>query len=304
MLQKTISILLALILTLSLAACGSQSAAPTEPGPTDSVQDQLTETTQATQPPAITFRETVLVDNETCLFKITAIEDDSIWGYTLKAYLENRSQQNLMFSLNGTSVNGFMCDPFWAAEVTPGMKANEEISFSDTALSECGITSITDITSTLVIYDADNYSGEYLVSETFTLYPMGQEAVQPYVRTAVEGELVLFDNDSAAMIVTGTKNDSIWGYSLTVYLENRTDKALMFSASDVSVNGFMCDPYWATEVTPGKRAITTISWLPGTLEDNGITDVESIVMPITVYDPANWMADPILEETFTIQPKF
>lgn len=305
MMKQILSLVLAVLMLVSLSACAGETVpADTTPTGESTPTTQSSETTQPTAAPAISFRETVLVDNDICTFTIKSIENDPLWGYTMKAFLENKSGQTLMFSVEGASVNGFMCDPFWAAEVTPGMKANEDISFSESALAEIGVTDVTEISFTLHVYDSENYTGDYLVSEAFTLYPMGEEAVEPFVRTPAENEIVLFENENAAMIVTGQKDDPIWGYTLTVYLENRTDKNLMFSASDVSVNGFMCDPFWATEVAPGKRAITTISWLTDTLAESGITEVESITLPITVYDADDWMADYILEETFTVNPQF
>ena len=104
------------------------------------------------------------------------------------------------------------------------------------------------------------------------------------------------------MIVTGVDTESIWGYALDVYLENRTDDSLMFSASDVAINGFMCDPYWAVEVAPGKKCYTQITWSESDLTENGISQVETILLPIRVYDSEDWLAGDLLAETFTLTP--
>ena len=297
--QKFTALILSLILALSCAACGDTEA------PVSS-QPPAAETTLPSEPTAApesyVFPETVLEDTEELLFSITALEDDPLWGYTMKAYLENRGSRELMFSLDLVSVNGFMCDPFWAATVAPGMKANEEIRFLSTDFQRNGITKPTEIRFTLRIYDANDYTSGALLSKEFTVYPQGEEAVEDFIRTPVAGETVLFENEYAALIVTGTQEDTVWGYGLNVYLENRTDKNLLFSAEDVSVNGFMCDPYWSTTVAPGMRSNTTISWFEETLADNQITEVESIIMTISVSDGDNWMADPLFRETFTVNP--
>lgn len=63
-----------------------------------------------------------------------------MWGYTLKAQLENKStEKTYMFSVESASINGVQCDPMFASEVAAGKKANEEINFSTDTLEENGI---------------------------------------------------------------------------------------------------------------------------------------------------------------------
>lgn len=301
--KKIAFMLLAASVMLTLAACGNGSDNAAQPTPTNGepvATQQTAAPTEAAQ--QIVFEETVLVDNENCTFKITAIDADNSWGYTLKTFLENKTDLELMFSLTNVSVNGFMCDPFFATTVTSGMKANEEISFSSDSFSRNDIEDVTDITFTLNVYDNNNWTADHLVTEVITLYPMGKEAVQPYSRTAEEGEIVLFDDEKCTMIVTGFDPENPWGYTVNVYLENKTDKNLMFSVSDASVNGFMCDPFWAQTVAAGKRSNTAISWSESDFENNGITEVESLTLPISVYDADNWSGSYLIEDTFTVNP--
>lgn len=302
--RKTAFFALAASLMLSLAACSGKSDGGTQATPsTGEVSTAAPETTAPDEAAdQIVFEETVLVDNENCTFKIVAVEDDSFAGYTLKAYLENKTDLDLTFSISNASVNGFMCDPFWAATVTAGMKSNEYISFAEESLSQNGIAQVTDICFTLNVYDSNDWAADYLVKEEFTIYPMGEEAVESYTRSAVEGETILFDNENCTMIITGFDPDDMWGYGVKLYLENKTDKNLMFSISDASVNGFMCDPYWATTVAAGKRSNTTISWMESDLEANGITEVESLTLPVHVYDADNWANEYLISETFTVNP--
>lgn len=298
--KRIVSLTCAALLTAALTACGSSPAEPEIPSaPTAATP---TETTAETTLPAIAFEETVIVDDENCTFTITAIKNDSIWGYTLKAFLENKTDKELMFSLRNVSVNGFMCDPFWATSITAGMKANEDISFNSEDFKKNGITKVTDIEFTLDVYDNNDWAADHLVTDTFSIYPMGEVEVETFVREAQEGDIVLFDDENCTMIATGFDPDGIWGYTMNVYLENKTDKTLTFSIDEASVNGFMCDPYWAETVAPGKRSNTAVSWMGSDFEANGITEVESLTLPVRVYDSNNWMADDIVSETFTVNP--
>ena len=302
MFQKLIAFVLTAVLCLSLTACSTDSAGETvatNPSQNATSKPQNSETAPQEQNK---FQETVLVDNDDLLFKITAIEDDPVWGYTLKAQFENKTDKNLMFALDNVSVNGYMCDPFFAATVTAGMKANKDISFSKDSFKEINIKDVTDISLTLRVYDSEDITGEGLLLEDFIIYPLGKEAAKEYPRQPQESDIVLFDNENCTMIVTGFDSESIWGYSANVYLVNKTDDTLMFSVGNAAVNGFMCNPYFAVTVAPGKQCITSINWSKDALTDNNITEVESITLPIRVYDSEDWSKGDMINDTFTVNP--
>ena len=114
--------------------------------------------------------------------------------------------------------------------------------------------------------------------------------------------LTLVDNDQVTVTISDVEEKGFWGYTLKVFLENKTDKQLMFTTDAVSVNGFMCDPFWATSVAAGKKANENISFSESDFEKNNIKSVEEIVFTLRIYDSNNWLADDVLEETFTIKP--
>lgn len=302
MYKKILAAVMVVAIAASVCACASDPTGET--GTAAPSQKHTNSTIQNTTTPvnANVFEETVLVDNNDILFKITAIENDPIWGYTMKTQIENRSDKDLMFSLNDVSVNGYMCEPYFAVTVSAGMKANKDISFSTDSFETIGITHVTDVEFELRVYDNNNWTADDILEETFSIYPMGVDAVQEYPRQRQDSDLVLFDNEHCTMVITGYEPDSIWGYSANVYLVNKTDDTLMFSVGDASVNGYMCNPYFATTVAPGKQSITSISWTKNAFEENGITEVETITLPIRVYEADDWMDDDLVNETFTVNP--
>ena len=152
--KKMLSLVMVCILCVALVACGGQTS---ENG-TDS--KNKTEKQSAV--------EKVFVDDENCMFKISGIDPDNMWGYTLKADLENKTDKNLMFSFSDVSVNGYMCDPFWATSVQSGKKAKSDISFMTSELEELGVEEVEEIEFTLTVYDEDDWSAPHLVEETFT----------------------------------------------------------------------------------------------------------------------------------------
>lgn len=114
-------------------------------------------------------------------------------------------------------------------------------------------------------------------------------------------EQVLFDNDQCTMIVKDFDENGDWGPTFKVYLENKTsDQTLMFAVEDASVNGYMLDPLFATEVAAGKKENAEISWFTEELEENDIEKIEEVDLQMRVYNSDDWEADPYVEETFTL----
>lgn len=113
-------------------------------------------------------------------------------------------------------------------------------------------------------------------------------------------EITLFDTDAATMKVVGYEYDDTWGFTLKVFLENKTDKTLTFSVDEVSVNGYMIDPFWADEVAGGKKSNTEISWFEDDLKENGVETIEDIEMRVYVHDSEDWSADYLVDDVFTV----
>lgn len=115
------------------------------------------------------FTDVVIVDNDQ--FKVVARDFDpnGEWGATLMLYIENRTDQNLYFSINDASINGFMCDPYWIDYLLPGTKAYSEVYWYTSTLEESKITSISEIEFLFRIYDADDWFADDLFSETVLL---------------------------------------------------------------------------------------------------------------------------------------
>jgi hypothetical protein len=251
----------------------------------------------------LAFEETTVIDNDECTVTITGIDTDDLWGYTLKANLENKSaDKTYMFSVESAAINGVQCDPLFATEVAAGKKANSDISFTDSTLEENGIEEYTDIELTFRVYDSDDWLGDDVAKETAHIYPYGADKATTYVRETQPTDIVLVDNDYVTVIVTDFDPDNMWGYAANLYLVNKTDATVMFSVDDVSVNGYMIDPFYATSVSAGKSAFSSITWFSSDFEDNGISNVEEIEMLFKAHDYDSWGSDSYFEEVVTLNP--
>ena len=181
MCKKMIAMSAALALTLSLAACGKAESETTIPSgstapsattqPSETTRPSETTVPETSGQAEVAFEELVLVDNDNCTVKVVGIEEDGLFGYGVKLFLENKTQQNLMFSTTDVSVNGFMVDPLWAATVSAGKKANETVTFLSSDFETNGIKTVEEITFTLNVYDNDNILSGNLLEEIFTINP-------------------------------------------------------------------------------------------------------------------------------------
>ena len=166
---------IALFAAFTLVACNASTPLP--PSETTATTAPVAATIpQETAPGAAeqnteAFFPMVLVENEDICFKITAAEDDPIWGYTLKVYLENNTDKELLFTIDNVSVNRFMCDPFWAESVSAGMKCNSAISWFESDLKENDISSVNEIRLTLRVYDSKDFGAEDVFYGDFTINP-------------------------------------------------------------------------------------------------------------------------------------
>lgn len=303
--KRKISILLALLLAFCLTACGdTESGGNPSSTPTSSQGKPDAEKPKPEEKsPEITFQELTVIDNDACTVKITGIDPDDTWGFTLKANLENKSKdKTYMFAALSAAVNGVQSDPLFAKEVAPGKKAIEDISFMDSALQENEVGEFTDIELTIRVYDSNDWLAEETALETVHIYPYGEDKASTFTREPQPTDQVLVDNEYATAIVTGYTEDSIWGYTVNLFFINKSDKEVMFSVNDASVNGYMADPFFAMAVTAGKCAFGSMSWSDSTLEENSIAEIEEIEFTLRIYDNNDWLAEAFAEENITLNP--
>lgn len=313
--QKLLSVLLSgVLIAILLAGCGTssgsstQAASKSETASTaentkgDTSATEETKPVETTAAPEVKFEEVTVVDNDECAIKITDIDADNMWGYTLKVYLENKNaEKTYMYAVVSASVNGIEVDPLFADEVAAGKKANKEIHFMDDSLKKNGIE-FTDIAMTFRVYDSNDWVADEVARETVHVYPLGEENATLFVREEQASDQVLIDNEKCKVTFIGTENDPIWGYTLNLYLENKSDSSVMFSVEDVSVNGYMIDPFWAKTVSAGNVAFSGISFSTSALEENNIETVEAIELTIRANNDEDYSANDYAKETVTINP--
>ena len=303
--KKFLALVLVLVMLFSFSACVEESTGDNTDNSSGNTQEnnQDNNSTNNKTEETITFTELTAVDNDECSIKLTKITPDSLLGYSIKAQLENKSaEKTYMFSVEYASINGVECDPLFASEVAPGKKANESITFMDSSFDDNDIGLYTDIEISFRVYDSNDWLADPVAETTVHVYPYGEEKAVKFNRDTKDSDNVIIDNENISFIVTGYEQDEIWGYTINIFLVNKTDKNIMFSVDEASVNGFMVDPFFATTVNANKVSFATISWMESSFEENEITDVETIEFILKATDNDNWLADAIVSQTVTLSP--
>ena len=305
--KRFFALLLCVFLLLSLAACnGAEPEAVTEPAATVPATEPEP-TVAPTQAPEVIptapviMGETALEDNDSVTFTITKTEISEHAGMQLHVNCVNKTTNTLVFSWDMVSVCGYMYDPLWSVEVAAGKSANSVIELDTYALEKMGILSVDEISFTLRIFDSENWMNEPVLDEAFSVYPTGLNAdtVSLPQRTVSPYDTVVVDDENICFVIESLQEDSDSRCTLFVYLQNKTDRNLMYSWDLVSVNGMMIDPFWATSVAAGKNACAEISFYRSDLEANSIQKISDIEFTLIVSDYDNWEAGNLLEKTYT-----
>ncbi|MBR3972197.1 MAG: hypothetical protein IKJ83_04890 [Ruminococcus sp.] len=307
--KKYLAFFLVLLMAVSvLAACGKDDSnndsdkvtatAPvqipdiTEPVATEDNGNTLTSTEQVT-----------VIDNELCTLTIDGLEYDELWGYNIKTSLVNKtSDKSLVASLESISVRNVQFDAIYYCEAAAGKTAKENISLvtSDEEAEIIGDKPV--FTLSFEVNDADDYLSDALGEMKVTYFPFGGVEAGFYEREPLPSDKVLVDNDALSVTVTAIEDDDFMGYTLKLFIQNKTDKELMVSAEDVSVNGIMADPYFAKAVAGGLSSFAQMCWLDSDFEELEITEVQDIELTLRAYDYDDIFAGDVVKEKVTITP--
>ena len=252
----------------------------------------------------ITLKNEVVLDNE--LFSITAksIDEDSEYGYLVNLLIENKSpDKTYTFGIQKGQVNGVEVDPYTIIFINPGKKANITVFIEN--LKEYGIEEYTDIELIVNVTEGKyTYDEPYTMSESIHIYPYGKENAGKFVYEAKAGDQVLVDNEYVAVIYTGDNKENELGYSINLYIVNKTDKDITVSGDDMSINGYMVGADFFKDVSAGKVSLSNIQWYEETFKENDIDEskINDIEFSLDIYPPENIEAEHFLNGMLKITP--
>jgi hypothetical protein len=198
----------------------------------------------------------------------------------INVYAENNSSKNVAIGTDAIIINDYMISDLAAIKINAGSKTNDKIHISGAALRESGIENVGKIEMYLHSYNPDTYerleSSECITLKTTDYDKMDTEA-------SIKGTEIISD-ENVKVYAQYVDKDSFWGAGLVLYIENNTDKIIHAYSDDTAVNGFTIDDVFAAEVYPGKKEIASLTFLSSRLEENGITDIDTIDFSLRIMD--------------------
>lgn len=280
--KKILSLVIAVILSISLAACGGSSKDNLQE-PSDVSNSGEIQTDSKEQAAGIS--ETVLVDEAGVKVTAKSLEYGGLFGPELKLLVENNSGKDLTFQSRNASVNGYMIETMMSIDVADGKKANDSLTFMDSDLEASGIETIADMEFSLHIFTAEDWE-DYLNTP---LIQLKTAAAASYDYTFDDSGDLLYSGDEIKIVAKGFSEDqSLFGPSIVVYIENNSGKDITVQTRNVSINGFMAEPIFSSDVLTGKRAVDAITFLSSDLEENEITGFDEVQLSFHIFESAGW----------------
>lgn len=286
--KRILSLVIALLMLLSMAACGGEADAELKKPADVSVNDSTDTKPEESERPAeveTAIAETVLVDEAGVKITAKSFQEDGMFGPAVKILIENNSDVDLTVQTRDSSVNGYMVETMLSADVVSGKKANDEIVFMASDLEACGIETVADMEFAFHIFTTEDWE-DYLDTAPIQLKTTSAEH---YEYTFDDSGDIAYEGNDVKIVVKGlSAADSIFGPSIVVYIENNGDRAVTVQARDVSVNGFMVEPIFSSDVMVGKRDVDTITFMSTELEENEITSIDTVELSFTIFDYEEW----------------
>lgn len=243
-----------------------------------------------------TITEQVLLNQDDIKITAKSLDNKGFLGPELKVMIENSGKTNLTVQVRAVSVNGLMVEPSFSSDVAAGMKANDTITFLSTDMELNKIEVISEIELMLYIFNTDTWD-TILESEVIVIETGAKDShVQEYDS---QGNVV-YEGEGFKIIEKGIDtSDSIFGPKILFYIENNTDRSITVQTRDVSINGFMVEPAFSKDITPGKKAYDSLIFLD--LEDNDIENITEVELKFDIFDQKSWET---IVETGVIQLKY
>ena len=250
------------------------------------------------------FEAMMVVDNDQCAIYIRELWEDPVWGWSMRVELENKSDtKTYMYAVSSASINDVQAEPLFAIEVALGKKAREVLHVRDASLEDQNIGLYSDVELHFRVYDTDDWTAQPVATPSIHVYPYGAKNAERFIRQSQPGDMVLANDEGVTVTAIDFMQDPIWGYTTKLFLENNTEKNLLFTVENASVNGYMADPLFAKTVNAGNCAFGGVSWSNHALEELEITEVESLEFVLRVYDAEDWSQGDIINTTVAISPK-
>lgn len=301
--QRVLCFMLAVVMLLSLAACGEGNTASSSDEASDGTvtasgsQEPTDEPAAGShevisldfiktfdQKPAI--EEQSVYDKNDLTVKASSLKYDTVIGPQIMLNIHNGTEDQLVIQNNFTVVNGFMITPDVNISVPAGKTVNAPMSLPYLGLAMADIHSLATVEFSLRILSDLTYA-LFDVTDTVKLVLTDTAKETPAYND--EGQ-VAYDDHDVKIVLKGVKQDTLFDnrFVVLVYMENNSDKPVSVLNSELTVNGYDITKAMLTELLPGTRAVDKIELFDNELDENGITAIDTVDVAFRINDDEEW----------------
>ena len=145
-------------------------------------------------------------------------------------------------------------------------------------------TASSNTTSILSENNIAEQSEEITISETEALL----DIELPFATEEVTIEETVLVDEAGIKIIAKKLESGIFGTELRLFMENNTETDLTIQCRRVSVNGYMVDTMFSSDVASGKKANDCITFVSSDFEKSGIEDIADIEFSFHIFDSESW----------------
>ena len=291
---KIIAMILVVVLyaTMAIGSGSSKSGSSNDvktPASASSGGQAAEEKPKESESPAkqkdVTIEEEVLFDQGGVRITAKSFNPKGTFGPEIKLLIENESAKSVTVQARKSSVNGYMIETMFSAEVAAGKKANDALTFSNTDLKTAGITTIADMEFSFHIFDSETWDTVF----DSDLISVKTSAAEGFEYSYDDSGDQVYSGNGVEIVVKGLSAADSWlGPSVLVYISNESGQDITVQARDVSVNGFMVEAIFSCDVCAGKHAVDTVTFMKSELEENDIQDIEDVELSFHIFNMDTW----------------
>lgn len=309
MMKRTLCLILAVILTAVLAACGKPAPAPTEQTAAAAETSDTATSAGDTAPTVASteaelrgmdlaafirafdrkaqLEEQMIYDADGVTLTVEGLRYDPILGAAVRIKAVNTSSRSLLVQADTCAVNGYMMANDFSLSLPEGKTAQGELLIPYASLALAGADAILLVEFSPVLMDPVSYrvlrSGEPVLMLT-------SAAEQPYQPTYDEEGQKVYDEGGVRIVLKGIdRRRQISDYpALIVYMFNGTDRAISVQVDSLLVNGYEMTAVMTAAVMPGKGAVDKVEIFDMDLTEHDIHEIETAEVSFRIVDESTW----------------
>ena len=219
-------------------------------------------------------------------FSLYDVKTDGNGGFELSVAAENLTADRTMeLTLFGVSLNDVAALPLWSVTVKPGQGKVENLSLNLAEIAPEKGETLEKIGLYFLALDSETGEPLDVGDQPIFYYPTGAGGTYvPRDRTPADGATLL-SNSEIEIIATDLNTEITTGLTVwQMYVENRTDKPMMYVCDGATVNGKTVGALWMGVLLPHTSMHTGMIFSAFEWEEKGITAVDTAAFSLDAYE--------------------